>query len=95
MFTLTTDGTIGCVMSGSWCQMLWHLVTDAGPIYLVQCIQQSYTQGQDCLCQPTVIAQGRGTHKGALQRCKYPIWATYQTQKQPQIQQHSGPQQHK
>ena len=41
----------------------------------MQCIQHSYTQGLDALCQPTAATQGIGTHKGALQRCKYPIWA--------------------
>ena len=31
IFILTTDGTIGCVMSDTWCQVVWHLIVDAGP----------------------------------------------------------------
>ena len=28
---LATDSTIGCVMSNTWCQMVWHLIVGAGP----------------------------------------------------------------
>ena len=28
-FMLTIDGTIGCVLSDIWCQMMWHLIADA------------------------------------------------------------------
>ena len=28
IFILTTDGTIGCTMSDTWCQMVWHLIAD-------------------------------------------------------------------
>ena len=31
IYMFTTDGIIGCVMSDTWFQMVWQLVTDVGP----------------------------------------------------------------
>ena len=31
---LTTDGTIGCVMSGSWCQTMWNQIDGVGYVQL-------------------------------------------------------------
>ena len=33
---LTTDGTIGCAKSNTWCQMVWPLIVAAGP-HTYQC----------------------------------------------------------
>ena len=30
IFLFITDGTIGCVMSDTWCQVVWHQSVDAG-----------------------------------------------------------------
>ena len=31
IFILTTDDTIDCVMSDTWCQMVWDHIADARP----------------------------------------------------------------
>ena len=65
------------------------------PTCHIQCIQHSYTQSQSCLCQPTSVTQGRGTHKEGPYKSAGILIGTEHTQnqKQPQIKHHSGPQQ--
>ena len=48
IFILITHGTIGCVMSGTWWQMVWHLAASAVPYYLSPGATQHTTNGAMC-----------------------------------------------
>ena len=58
---LTTDGTIGCVKSNTWCQMVWHLIVSAGP-HTYHCCKM-LTQA---VHPPVLCATGRGCGPSAM-----------------------------
>ena len=52
IFILAKDGTIGCVMNDTWCQMVWEKIADA-----------AYEGGQ-FLHNGYVVAQYHKDHQG-------------------------------
>ena len=53
-FILTTDGTIGCAISDTLCQMVWHQIVDARD-YLLNVVVVAAAAVEERVLEPDAV----------------------------------------